>query len=57
MADLGWDIARLQFPPCLHICVGLRHTSEVVETWLSDLEKAVAAVKETPEKVYSFEFL
>ena len=41
MKHLGqWEIARMQRPPCVHICVNVR-TASIADQWLTDLQKAV----------------
>ncbi|WAA12894.1 pyridoxal phosphate-dependent decarboxylase family protein [Fervidibacillus halotolerans] len=49
MEQLGWHIDRQQFPACLHFMVTPAH-EQIVETFLSDLKRAVKDVKENPEK-------
>ncbi|MBE9570713.1 MAG: aspartate aminotransferase family protein, partial [Proteobacteria bacterium] len=40
----------LHRPPCVHICLTLRHTRPgVAERFLKDLKSAVAYVKENPD--------
>jgi sphinganine-1-phosphate aldolase len=36
----GWEMARMQRPPCVHICCSVR-TATIADKWLSDLNKAV----------------
>jgi glutamate/tyrosine decarboxylase-like PLP-dependent enzyme len=51
MANLGWGLNPLHKPACVHICVTLRHTRQgVAETFLRDLEAAVAHVKANPQE-------
>jgi sphinganine-1-phosphate aldolase len=49
MTHCGWSLNGLHRPPCVHICVTLRHTqSGVAERFVSDLQAAVAHVKTHP---------
>jgi glutamate/tyrosine decarboxylase-like PLP-dependent enzyme len=50
MAERNWNLNGLQLPPCLHLCVTIRHTQEgIKERFLEDLNAAVEYVKEHPE--------
>ena len=47
MKHLGqWEIARMQRPPCVHVCVSVR-TAKIADKWLSDLSKAVGMCQGT----------
>jgi sphinganine-1-phosphate aldolase len=47
MKHIGqWEMARMQRPPCVHICVNVR-TASIVDQWLLDLEKAVEMCRGT----------
>jgi len=46
MAQKGWSLNTLQFPPCAHICVTLCHVGKE-DILLSDLKLAVEEVAET----------
>jgi glutamate/tyrosine decarboxylase-like PLP-dependent enzyme len=49
MTHKGWSLNGLHKPPCVHICVTLRHTRPgVAERFLADLTDAVAHVKAHP---------
>jgi sphinganine-1-phosphate aldolase len=51
MSELKWALNPLHKPPCLHLCVTLRHTQQgVAERFLEDLSSAVEYVKENPEE-------
>nr|HID13312.1 aminotransferase class V-fold PLP-dependent enzyme [Anaerolineae bacterium] len=50
MNEKGWALNALQLPPCLHICVTLRHTRPgVAERFIEDLKSAVEYVKAHPD--------
>ncbi len=50
MTERNWGLNGLHLPPCVHLCVTLRHTQEgVKELFIKDLERAVKYVKEHPE--------
>jgi sphinganine-1-phosphate aldolase len=49
-ASGGWEIPRMQRPPCLHICVSVK-TPSVVAKYLADLRAAVAKCRDTPALV------
>eukprot|EP00946_MAST-07B_sp_MAST-7B-sp1_P002410 g2410.t1 len=47
MKDKGdWELARMQRPPCLHICVNAR-TASIVDAWLDDLRASVERCRDT----------
>lgn len=49
MTSKGWSLNGLHKPPCVHICVTLRHTQEgVADRFLSDLRWAVDQVVASP---------
>ncbi len=51
MTKRKWSLNGLHKPPCVHICVTLRHTLPgVSQRFLSDLRNAVAYVQENPEE-------
>jgi glutamate/tyrosine decarboxylase-like PLP-dependent enzyme len=51
MTRRGWRLNGLYKPPCVHICVTLRHTSPgVAERFTRDLKDSVKEVKENPDK-------
>ena len=41
-----WELARMQRPPCLHICVNAR-TASIVDAWLEDLRASVEQCKDS----------
>ena len=50
MTKRNWILNGLHKPPCVHICVTLRHTQPgVPERFLADLEAAVDYVKDNPD--------
>ena len=50
MTGRKWSLNGLHRPPCVHICLTLRHTRPgVAERFLKDLKSAVAYVKENPD--------
>ncbi len=50
MAERNWDLRGLHLPPCLHLCVTLRHTQDgVKERFLEDLKEAVRYVNQYPK--------
>jgi sphinganine-1-phosphate aldolase len=50
MSQRGWSLNGLYKPPCVHICVTLRHTQPgVAERFVTDLRMAVAYVKANPQ--------
>jgi len=50
MSERGWALNPLHKPPCVHLCVTLRHTEQgVAERFLDDLSSTVAYVKENPD--------
>jgi glutamate/tyrosine decarboxylase-like PLP-dependent enzyme len=52
MTERGWSLNGLHRPPCVHLCVTLRHTEPgVAERFLSDLGEAVAHVRAHPSDV------
>jgi sphinganine-1-phosphate aldolase len=51
MTERNWNLNGLHRPPCVHICVTLRHTRKgVVEKFITDLKAAIQFVKENPEE-------
>ncbi len=51
MTKRKWSLNGLHKPPCVHICVTLRHTLPAVsERFLNDLRSAVAYVRENPDE-------
>jgi glutamate/tyrosine decarboxylase-like PLP-dependent enzyme len=51
MTKKQWNLNGLYKPPCVHICVTLRHAQPgVAEKFISDLQSAVQYVKEHPEE-------
>lgn len=51
MTQRGWSLNGLHKPPCVHICVTLRHTEDgVAQRFVKDLQESVERVKENPEK-------
>jgi len=49
MTDRKWSLNGLQKPPCVHICVTLRHTQTgVARKFIDDLRSAVEHVKKNP---------
>jgi len=51
MTRRGWSLNGLHRPPCVHICVTLRHTQPgVAERFIADLHTAVGHVKAHPEE-------
>ncbi len=49
MTRRNWSLNGLHKPSCLHLCVTLRHTQPgIVDRFLSDLQAAVAQVRENP---------
>lgn len=50
MTEKGWSLNGLHMPPCVHICVTLRHTQPgVAERFLGDLRSAVEFVRQNPD--------
>ncbi|MCL4264902.1 MAG: aminotransferase class V-fold PLP-dependent enzyme [Anaerolineae bacterium] len=50
MTRQQWSLNGLHHPPCIHLCVTLRHTQPgVAERFLTDLQTAVDAVKSQPQ--------
>jgi glutamate/tyrosine decarboxylase-like PLP-dependent enzyme len=50
MTAKGWSLNGLHKPPCLHLCVTLRHTQPgVAERFIRDLKEAVEYVKDNPQ--------
>jgi sphinganine-1-phosphate aldolase len=46
MASRKWSLNGLHYPPCVHICVTLRHTQPgVAERFIADLKAGVDAVR------------
>ncbi len=51
MTKRNWSLNGLHKPPCVHLCVTLRHTQPgVAERFLEDLNQAVEHVKQNPEE-------
>lgn len=51
MSRKKWSLNGLHKPPCVHLCVTLRHTQPgVAERFLADLREAVEHVKAHPEE-------
>ncbi len=51
MTQKGWSLNGLHKPPCVHICVTLRHTQPGVSSrFISDLRSAVEHVTAHPEQ-------
>lgn len=51
MTAHGWSLNGLHHPPCVHLCVTLRHAEEgVAERFVADLRDAVAYVRAHPEE-------
>ncbi|MDY7078484.1 MAG: aspartate aminotransferase family protein, partial [Chloroflexota bacterium] len=49
MTEKKWNLSGLQMPPCVHICVTLRHTQPgVAERFIEDLKSAVEYVEMNP---------
>jgi sphinganine-1-phosphate aldolase len=48
LASKGWSLNGLHRPPCLHLCVTLRHPPEVIAQFCADLREAVEFVKAHP---------
>ena len=50
MTQRKWSLNGLNLPPCLHLCVTLRHTQPgVKERFIKDLKEAIAYVKQNPQ--------
>ena len=50
MTARGWSLNGLHKPPCVHLCVTLRHAqSGIAERFTGDLKEAVEFVKNNPE--------
>lgn len=50
MSEQKWALNPLHKPPCVHLCVTLRHTEEgVAGRFIEDLNSAVEYVKENPD--------
>lgn len=51
MTEKKWGLNGLHKPPCVHICVTLRHTRPgVADRFIEDLREAVAHVKAHPDE-------
>ncbi len=51
MGEKGWSLNGLHKPPCVHICVTLRHTQPgVAERFIADLAEAEAHVRKHPDE-------
>ena len=51
MTQKGWSLNGLHHPPCVHLCVTLRHTEDgVAEKFLEDLKESVEHVRNHPEE-------
>lgn len=49
MGERGWALNGLHHPPCVHLCVTLRHAQPgVAQRFVEDLEAAVREVRESP---------
>lgn len=49
MTEKGWVLNGLHKPPCVHICLTLRHTQPgVAAKFVEDLRTSVQEVKENP---------
>ena len=49
MAERGWSLNGLYKPPCVHLCVTLRHAQPgVAQRFLEDLRQSVEYVKDNP---------
>jgi glutamate/tyrosine decarboxylase-like PLP-dependent enzyme len=49
MSHRGWSLNGLHRPPCVHLCVTLKHTeSGVAERFLADLRASADEVRDTP---------
>ena len=46
----GWDVPRMQRPPCCHICVTLK-TWDSADKYLQDLRAAALKCRDTPAQV------
>jgi sphinganine-1-phosphate aldolase len=50
MSRKGWSLNGLHKPPCVHVCVTLRHTQPgVAERFVADLRSAVEYVRANPD--------
>jgi glutamate/tyrosine decarboxylase-like PLP-dependent enzyme len=50
MTKKNWNLNGLQHPPCVHLCITLRHTQPgVAERFVNDLKAAVKYVKKNPD--------
>jgi glutamate/tyrosine decarboxylase-like PLP-dependent enzyme len=50
MTERMWSLNGLHKPPCIHICVTLRHTQPgIAEKFISDLKSAVEFVRANPD--------
>jgi glutamate/tyrosine decarboxylase-like PLP-dependent enzyme len=50
MTQKGWGLNGLHLPPCVHLCVTLRHTQPgVKERFITDLKEAVQHVRDNPQ--------
>jgi sphinganine-1-phosphate aldolase len=49
-ASGGWEVPRMQRPPCIHICVCIK-TPDIMSRYLSDLEAAALKCRDTPAQV------
>jgi glutamate/tyrosine decarboxylase-like PLP-dependent enzyme len=49
-ASGGWEVDRMQRPPCLHICVTAK-TEHVAAHWLADLRAASIKCQDSPAQV------
>ena len=47
MESKGWDVPRMQRPPCVHVCV-MDHTHAHADKWLADLAEACRVCRDTP---------
>ena len=54
MGKRGWGLNGLQHPPCVHICLTLRHTQPgLAERFIVDLQESVEWVRAHPNQVGS----
>ena len=50
MAERKWSLNALHKPPCVHLCVTLRHTQPgIAEKFVEDLKSAVEFIKKNPD--------
>ena len=46
----GWEVDRMQRPPCLHICV-TKKTHLIADKWLASLRAAATKCQDSPAQV------